>query len=138
MELAGPLVGLPFSLEGFAFFTEAIFIGVYLYGWNRISTRMHLVAGILVALSGVVGTVFVMMVNAWMNAPVGFEIEHGKLTSIDPLEAMQSPAALPQAIHMLLAAYASTGLAVAGVHAWLLRRDASSIFHRHALTVALC
>src|SRR5262245_28526314 len=137
MELAGPLIGLPFSLEGFAFFTEAIFIGVYLYGWNRISARMHLVAGILVALGGAAGTGFVIMVNAWMNTPVGFEIEHGQLTSIDPLEAMQSPAAFPQALHTLLAAYASTGLAVAGIHAWLLRRDSRSTFHRHALTVAL-
>ena len=138
MELAGPLIGLPFSLEGFAFFTEAIFIGVYLYGWNRISSRMHLAAGVLVALSGAAGTVFVIMVNAWMNTPVGFEFEQGKLTSIDPVIAMQSPAALPQALHMLLAAYASTGLAVAGVHAWLLRRDPRSTFHRHALAVALC
>ena len=138
MELAGPLIGLPFSLEGFAFFTEAIFIGVYLYGWNRISSRMYLVAGVLVALSGgAAGTVFVIMVNAWMNTPVGFEIQQGRLTSIDPLEAMQSPAAFPQALHMLLAAYASTGLAVAGLHAWLLRRDSRSTFHRHALTVAL-
>src|SRR5262245_2976946 len=137
MELAGPLIGLPFSLEGFAFFAEAIFIGVYLYGWNRISARMHLVAGVLVALSGAAGTVFVIMVNAWMNTPVGFEIEHGKLTGIDPLEAMQSPAAFPQALHMLLAAYASTGLAVAGIHAWFLRRDSRSTFHSHALTVAL-
>ena len=137
MELAGPLIGLPFSLEGVAFFIEAIFIGVYLYGWNRISTRMHFVAGVLVALSGAAGTVFVIMVNAWMNTPVGFEIQQGKLTSIDPLEAMQSPAAFPQALHMLLAAYASTGLAVAGLHAWLLRRDSRSTFHRHALTVAL-
>jgi cytochrome bd ubiquinol oxidase subunit I len=138
MELAGPLIGLPFSLEGFAFFTEAIFIGVYLYGWDRISTRMHLAAGVLVALSGAAGTVFVLMVNAWMNTPVGFEIVNGKLTSIDPLEALHSAAAFPQALHMLLAAYASTGLAVAGVHAWLLRRDSSSTFHRHALAVALC
>ena len=137
MELAGPLVGLPFSLEGFAFFTEAIFIGVYLYGRDRISTRMHLTAGVLVALSGAASTVFVIMVNAWMNTPVGFEIEHGALTRIVPLEAIRSPAAFPQALHMLLAAYASTGLAVAGLHAWLLRRDSSSTFHRHALTVAL-
>jgi cytochrome d ubiquinol oxidase subunit I len=138
MELAGPLIGLPFSLEGFAFFTEAIFIGVYLYGWDRISTRMHLAAGVLVALSGTAGTVFVLMVNAWMNTPVGFEIVNGKLTSIDPREALHSAAAFPQALHMVLAAYASTGLAVAGVHAWLLRRDSSSTFHRHALAVALC
>src|SRR5688572_10774619 len=69
MEMAGPLIGLPFSLEGFAFFTEAIFLGVYLYGWDRISPRAHLAAGVLVALSAALGTVFVVMVNAWMNVP---------------------------------------------------------------------
>src|SRR5438876_9720063 len=138
MAFAGPLIGLPFSLEGFAFFTEAIFLGVYLYGWDRISFRVHLAAGVLVALSGAAGTVFVIMVNAWMNTPVGFAMDHGTLASIDPLQAMRSPAAFPQALHMLLAAYTSTGLAVAGIHAWLLRRDSSSTFHRHALTIALC
>jgi cytochrome d ubiquinol oxidase subunit I len=137
MEFAGPLIGLPFSLEGFAFFTEAIFIGVYLYGWDRISFRMHMTAGILVALSGAAGTVFVIMVNAWMNTPVGFEVANGQLVRIDPLQAMRSPAAFPQTLHMLLAAYASTGLAVAGIHAWLLRRHPASIFHSVALTVAL-
>src|SRR5262245_4770221 len=99
MELAGPLIGLPFSLEGVAFFIEAIFIGVYLYGWNRISAPMHATAGVLVALSAAAGTVFVIMVNAWMNTPVGFEMEHGKLTRIDPLKAVQSPSAFPQALH---------------------------------------
>ena len=138
MEFAGPLIGVPFSLEGFAFFTEAIFLGVYLYGWDRISSRIHVIAGVLVALSGAAGTVFVIMVNAWMNTPVGFAMEHGRLASVDPLQAMRSPAAIPQALHMLLAAYTSTGLAVAGIHAWLLRRDSSSTFHRHALTIALC
>jgi cytochrome d ubiquinol oxidase subunit I len=137
MELAGPIVGLPFSLEGFAFFAEAIFLGVYLYGWDRISPRAHLAAGVLVALSAAMGTVFVLMVNAWMNVPVGFTIANGELANVDPLRGMASPAVFPQALHMLLAAYAATGLAVAGMHAWLLRRDASSAFHRHALAIAL-
>ncbi len=138
MALAGPLIGVPFSLEGLGFFVEAIFLGVYLYGWERISPRMHLIAGVAVAVSAAAGTVFVIMVNAWMNAPLGFEVANGKLIAIDPIRAMGSPAALPQALHMLLAAYASTGLAVAGMHAWLLRRDAQSRFHRYALAVALC
>src|SRR5512145_2822340 len=137
MEFAGPIIGLPFSLEGFAFFAEAIFLGVYLYGWDRISPRAHLVAGVLVALSAALGTVFVLMVNAWMNVPVGFVAANGELVHVDPLRGMASPAAFPQALHMLLAAYAATGLAVAGMHAWLLRRDAGSAFHRHALAIAL-
>src|SRR5205809_5220470 len=71
MELAGPIIGMPFSLEGFAFFTEAIFLGIYLYGWDRIPRSTHLAAGIIVAVSGAASAVFVVMVNAWMNTPTG-------------------------------------------------------------------
>src|SRR3954465_13658132 len=71
MRYAGAIIGMPFSLEGFAFFTEAIFLGVYLYGWERISSRAHLLAGALVALSGVLSGIFVVIANAWMNAPAG-------------------------------------------------------------------
>src|SRR5215813_3123899 len=74
MEQAGPLIGMPFSLEGFAFFLEAIFLGVYLYGWDRVSPRAHMAAGLVVAASGAASAVFVMLVNAWMNTPVGFEL----------------------------------------------------------------
>ena len=137
MQYAGPLIGMPFSLEGFAFFLEAIFLGVYLYGWERVGPRAHLGAGVLVALSGAASAIFVVMVNAWMNTPVGFELSNGRLTNIDPVAAMQSPAAFPQALHMLIAAYAATGLAVAGVHALMLLRGGSSVFHRRALSIAL-
>jgi cytochrome bd-type quinol oxidase subunit 1 len=117
MRFAGAIIGMPFSLEGFAFFTEAIFLGIYLYGWERIGPRAHLAAGIVVAGSGAASAAFVVLVNAWMNAPVGFQsAEGGRLTGIDPIAGMQSPAAFPQAIHMLLAAYAATGMAVAGIH----------------------
>jgi cytochrome d ubiquinol oxidase subunit I len=138
MHFAGPLIGLPFSLEGFAFFTEAIFLGVYLYGWERVSPGAHIGAGVVVAASGAASAVFVVMVNAWMNAPVGFQLAaDGSLANIDPIAAMQSPAALQQAVHMLIAAYAATGLGVAGVHAWMLLRGASPSFHRRAIRIAL-
>jgi cytochrome d ubiquinol oxidase subunit I len=138
MRFAGPLIGMPFSLEGFAFFLEAIFLGVYLYGWERVGPRAHLAAGVVVAASGAASAVFVVLVNAWMNAPTGFTLDtSGHFASIDPIGAMQSPAAFQQALHMLLASYAATGLAVAGVHAWLLLRGARPAFHRRALTVAL-
>ena len=95
MRYAGALIGMPFSLEGFAFFTEAIFLGVYLYGWERIGPRAHLASGALVALSGALSAVFVVMVNAWMNAPTGFRVDGGRrLRDIDPIAAMRSPAAL--------------------------------------------
>src|SRR5881628_1396868 len=99
MGLAGPIIGMPFSLEGFAFFTEAIFLGIYLYGWERISRRAHLAAGILVAVSGALSGIFVVIANAWMNTPTGFELVNGRVVNIDPLAAMANPAALPQAAH---------------------------------------
>jgi cytochrome d ubiquinol oxidase subunit I len=138
MRLAGPIVGLPFALEGFAFFAEAIFLGVYLYGWNRVGPRAHLAAGLMVALAGTASAIFVVMVNAWMNTPVGYQLAaDGSLASIDPLRGMQSPNALEQALHMVVAAYAATGIAVAGIHAWMLLRGRNPEFHRRALAIAL-
>src|SRR2546428_94652 len=137
MRSAGPIIGMPFSLEGFAFFTEAIFLGVYLYGWERVSRRAHLAAGVLVAVSGALSGIFVVIANAWMNTPTGFELVAGRAVNVDPLAAMANPAALPQAVHMTLAAYAATGLGVAGIHAFLLLKDPSNAFHRRALVIAL-
>src|SRR5215468_5442530 len=107
MRWAGAIIGMPFSLEGFAFFTEAIFLGVYLYGWTRVSPRAHLAAGVIVALSGAASAVFVVIANAWMNTPTGFSFYAGKAINVDPIEAMMNPSALGQTIHMLLAAYAA-------------------------------
>ncbi|MDQ6635766.1 MAG: cytochrome ubiquinol oxidase subunit I, partial [Gemmatimonadota bacterium] len=88
MRLAGPMIGIPFSLEGFAFFAEAIFLGVYLYGWDRVGPRGHLAAGALVAIAGTASAVFVVLVNAWMNTPVGYALADGRLSNIDPIKGM--------------------------------------------------
>jgi len=137
MKQAGPIIGMPFSLEGFAFFTEAIFLGIYLYGWNRISARAHVVSGVIVAVSGAISGVFVVIANAWMNTPRGFTLVDGKFANIDPLAAMMTPAAFPQCLHMTLAAYAATGFAVAGIHAAMLLRDPANAFHRRAFAIAI-
>jgi len=137
MEFAGGIIGMPFSLEGFAFFAEAIFLGIYLYGWDRIHPVVHWLAGIVVAVSGLLSGIFVVTVNAWMNAPTGFELVDGRVTKIDPMAAMLNPASLQQVIHMTLAAYVATGFAVAAVHAFFLLRDRSNVFHRRALGIAL-
>lgn len=137
MKVAGPIIGMPFSLEGFAFFTEAIFLGIYLYGWKRVSPRAHLWAGVIVALSGALSAVFVVIANAWMNTPTGFSFYAGKVSGVDPIAAMMNPSALGQTIHMVLAAYAAVGFAVAGIHAFALLRDKQNLFHRRALAVAL-
>lgn len=137
MEFAGPVIGMPFSLEGFAFFTEAIFLGIYLYGWDRISPRAHLWAGVMVAVSGAASGIFVVIANAWMNAPTGFDVVHGRVTNIDPIAGMLNPMAFQQTLHMTLASYAATGFAVAGIHAFLLLFDRGNAFHRRALAIAL-
>jgi cytochrome bd ubiquinol oxidase subunit I len=137
MRFAGPIIGLPFSLEGFAFFTEAIFLGIYLYGWDRVPPRVHLLAGVGVAVSGLASAVFVTFVNAWMNAPLGFTVKDGQLSNIDPLAALKTPFALHEILHGTMASYAATGLAVAGVHAFALLRAPKSRFHAHGLTLAL-
>jgi cytochrome d ubiquinol oxidase subunit I len=137
MGHAGAIIGMPFSLEGFAFFTEAIFLGIYLYGWNRVPPRAHLFAGAMVAVSGVLSGIFVVIANAWMNTPTGFQMVAGKAVDIDPVAAMMNPAAFAQTLHMTLAAYAATGFVVAGIHAFMLRRDPSNRFHRSALAIAL-
>src|SRR6266581_4948760 len=99
--------------------------------------RAHLAAGVLVAVSGGLSGIFVVIANAWMNTPTGFELVAGRAVNVDPLAAMANPAALPQAVHMTLAAYAATGLGVAGIHAFLLLKDPSNAFHRRALVIAL-
>jgi len=137
MQLAGPVVGIPFALEGFAFFTEAIFLGVYLYGRDRVSPRAHLAAGLIVAVSGAASALFVVIVNAWMNTPTGVTVRDGRFVDIDPLAAMLNPSTIQQVVHMLLAAYASTGLAVGGIHAAVLLRRRDARFHRHAMMLAL-
>lgn len=138
MEHAGAVIGMPFSLEGFAFFTEAIFLGIYLYAWKRIPPRAHLAAGVVVALSGALSGAFVVCANAWMNAPAGFAMVNGAVANVDPIAAMFNDAAPSQVLHMILAAYAATGFAVAGIHAYALRRGTPHrAFHRAALQIAL-
>src|SRR5687767_15286947 len=83
MEAAGPIIGMPFSLEGFAFFLEAIFLGLYLYGWQKLGPRAHVFAGVMVSLGGALSGAFVVTANAWMNTPAGFRIENGRFVDID-------------------------------------------------------
>ena len=137
MQYAGGIIGMPFSLEGFAFFTEAIFLGIYLYGWNRVSPALHWLAGIVVAVSGVLSAIFVVLANSWMNAPTGFDVVNGQPANISPIVAMLNPASLHETIHMVLAAYVATAFLVAGVHAFFLLYDPKSVFHRASCSIAL-
>lgn len=132
MEHAGPIIGMPFSLEGFAFFTEAIFLGLFLYGWKRLSPLVHWFSGLMVAASGILSGIFVITANAWMNAPTGFTYADGQFSNIDPIAAMLNPASLHETLHMTLAAFVATGFLVAGIHAYFLLKNPANEFHRAA------
>jgi cytochrome d ubiquinol oxidase subunit I len=137
MASAGAIIGMPFSLEGFAFFTEAIFLGVFLYGWKRVRPLAHWLSGLMVAASGMASAVFVVTANAWMNAPAGFKFTGGTFTDIDPMAAMLNRATFHEVPHMVLAAIIATSFMVAAVHAFFLLRDPHSAFDRAALGLAL-
>jgi cytochrome bd ubiquinol oxidase subunit I len=137
MRYAGAIIGMPFSMEGFAFFTEAIFLGIYLYGWDKVPRKAHLFAGVLVAISGALSGIFVVTANSWMNSPSGFRLENGVPMDIDPIAAMFNPGWVHQTLHMTIAAYMATAAGVAGVHAYMLLRQRGSIFHRRALAISL-
>lgn len=137
MEHAGAIIGMPFSLEGFAFFTEAIFLGLFLYGWNRLTPLVHWFSGLMVATSGVLSGLFVVTANAWMNAPAGFKFIGGKFSEIDPIAAMLNPTSFHEALHMTLASFVATGFLVAGIHAYFLLRHRDNEFHRAAFFLGL-
>ncbi len=137
MDFAGAVIGLAFTLEGFAFFLEAIFLGIYLYGWQRVAPALHLFSGVMVSLAGAASAIFVVAVNSWMNAPTGFRLENGRPVDIHPFVAIVNPAWASEAVHLTIAGYLATAFAVAGVHAFLLLRDRDNFFHQRALAIAL-
>jgi cytochrome bd ubiquinol oxidase subunit I len=137
MQHAGAVIGMPFSLEGFAFFTEAIFLGIYLYGWRRVPGWFHLFSGMIVAISGLLSATFVTFANGWMNTPTGFTVVNGNFVNIHPFVAMPNPAGIPEAVHMILAAYTAAGFATAGIHGWLMLRRGRNRFDEVAVSIAL-
>src|SRR5688500_12499194 len=136
MKHAGPIFGMPFSLEGTAFFIEAIALGFFLYGWDRFNKWFHWFTGVVVGLSGLASGILVVAANAWMNSPAGFDYVNGQYLNIDPIAAMFNDAWFSQALHMTLAAFAATGLAVAGVHAIMILQKKNVLFHSKAFKIA--
>src|SRR5665647_1761670 len=137
IETFGSVLGLPFAIEGIAFFIEAIFIGIYLYGWDRLSPRVHLLTGIPIVIGGVASAWFVVTANAWLNQPVGFVLTNGVVTGVDPWGAILNPATPIETTHMILAALMVTGFGIAAGHAWGLWHDAGSRLHRTGFLVAI-
>jgi cytochrome d ubiquinol oxidase subunit I len=138
MDRFGEVYGFPFVLEGFAFFIEAIFVGVYLFGWDRLSPRAHMLSAIPMAVSGMAGALFVVAANAWMNNPTGFRLDDdGRVVDAQPWAAMFGPSTWPQVTHMLLAAYMVTGFTVASVYAVGMLRGRRDRRHRLGLLIPL-
>ena len=137
MAHAGPIIGMPFSWEGTAFFLEAVAIGLFLYGWKRMKPWVHWGTGLTVGISGFVSGIFVVAANSWMNAPQGFEWVEGAARNVDPVAAMFNRAWLHQTAHMQLAALQAVGFAVGGVHALLYLRGRAKELNLKALRIAM-
>ncbi|MFM9125382.1 MAG: cytochrome ubiquinol oxidase subunit I, partial [Actinomycetota bacterium] len=138
MEFAGGIIGMPFSLEGFAFFIEGIFLAIYLYGWDRLSRRAHFLCGFPLLLGGFASTFFIIAANSWMNTPQGFVLNAaGEVVDVDPIAAMFNPALFTQYTHMLFAALVTTGFTVAAVYAWGMLKGRRDEYHRKGLAIGL-
>jgi cytochrome bd ubiquinol oxidase subunit I len=133
----GDVMGLPFAVEGFAFFIEAIFVGIYLYGWDRLPPRVHLLTGIPIGIAGTASAFFVVAANGWMNDPRGFEIVDGRVVHVRPWAAFFNSALWPEATHMILAACIVAGFLVAMPYAYAMLRGRTDRYHRLGLLVPL-
>jgi cytochrome d ubiquinol oxidase subunit I len=129
MRQYGAVLGFPFAIEGLFFFLEAIFAGIYLWGWRRLPGWAHWWSGMPIALSGIFGAMSVIAVNAWMNQPGGFTVQHGRIISVNPWQVFFNHAAIYEMPHMILAAYMVTGFTVAGVYAAGILRGRRDRYH---------
>jgi cytochrome bd ubiquinol oxidase subunit I len=138
MSRFGSVFGLGFAIEGFSFFLEAIFIGIYIYGWNRLSPRVHFLSGIPVVITGFTGSWMVIMVNGWMNHPTGFTLRDGKVVDVDPLKALFGNSYFwHELVHMYVAGYMVTGFVLAGVYAFARLRGRWGRYEKTALAIPL-
>jgi cytochrome d ubiquinol oxidase subunit I len=134
----GSVFGLGFAIEGFSFFLEAIFIGIYIYGWDRLSPRMHMLAGVPIVIAGITGSLMVLAVNAWMNHPGGFTLHNGVPVHVHPWTALfGNPYLWHELVHMYLAGYMVTGFLVAGAYAVGALRGSWGRYQRVALAIPL-
>src|ERR687895_2408900 len=138
MATYGDVFGLAFALEGFSFFVEAIFIAIYVYGWDRLSPRMHMLAGVPVVIAGFSGSLMVISVNGWMNHPTGFRLEDGRTVDVEPFDALFGKAFFwHEMVHMYLAAFLVAGFLTASVYAVSALRGRRDRYVRVAMTVPL-
>src|ERR1700683_1856086 len=130
MRTYGAVLGVPCGFEGIFFFLEAIFTGIYLYGWQRLPGWIHFYTGSPIAVTGLGGAVAVMAANSWMNSPGGFTLSHGRIVNVDPWQVFFNKATVYETPHMILAAYMVVGFGVAAVYAAGLLRGQRDRYHR--------
>jgi cytochrome d ubiquinol oxidase subunit I len=133
----GEVFGVLFAMEGIFFFLEAIFVAIYIFGWERLAPWTHFWAGVPIVVTGLGGAFSVVAVNAWMNQPQGFTMSGGKVTDVDPLKVIFNPAVPYEVPHMILAAYIVTGFVVASVYAVGMLRGRRDRYHRLGLLIPL-
>jgi cytochrome bd ubiquinol oxidase subunit I len=133
----GEAFGVPFAFEGIFFFTEAIFISIYLFGWRRLKPWTHFWTGVPVVVTGVLGATSVVAANAWMNAPSGFTLNSaGEVVDVDPIKVIFNDAMPLMAAHMVVAAYVVGGFLVASVYAFAMLRGRRDHYHRLGFVIA--
>jgi cytochrome d ubiquinol oxidase subunit I len=137
MARYGAAYGIPFVVEGIFFFLEAIFVAIYIYGWNRLGPWLHFWSGLPVVLSGVGGTLAVVAANSWMNAPGGITLVNGRVVDVNVAKVFFNKAFWYEAIHMLLAAYVVAAFTVAGVYAMGMLRGRRDRYHRIGLLIPM-
>ena len=133
----GEAFGVPFAFAGIFFFTEAVFISIYIFGWRRLRPWVHFWTGVPIVLAGIFGSMSVVAANAWMNSPSGFTLDAaGNVTAVDPIDVIFNDSMPLQAAHMLVAAYLVGGFLVASVYAAGMLRGRTDRYHRLAFTIA--
>lgn len=139
MEIAGQVIALPFAIEVFAFFVEAIFLAIYVYGWDRIRNPwLHWLASLPIVVASAASGVLITTVNAFMNSPAGFTLKNGQLANIDPIAAVFNPTMPEEVSHVLVTAYLCTAVALAGMAAFaLLRRRGPAAYHQRVMRLGM-
>ena len=133
----GEVFGIPFAFEGLFFFTEAIFIAIYIFGWRRLKPWTHFWTGVPIVIAGIFGSISVVSANAWMNAPAGFTLNaNGEVVNVDPLGVIFNDSMPLQAAHMLVAAYLVGGFLVSSVYATAMLRGRHDRYHRLGFLIA--
>ncbi|SFX28344.1 cytochrome bd-I ubiquinol oxidase subunit 1 apoprotein [Thermoactinomyces sp. DSM 45891] len=138
MQLAGNVISLPLFMETFAFFVEAIFLGIYLYTWDRFKNPwIHWASSVPIVIGSSMSAVFITIVNAFMNTPAGFRLENGKAVDIDPIAAMLNPATPSKVAHVLSSAYLTCGFLLASIAAYHILKGRNHVYYKKALRLTM-